>query len=158
MIDFRVHNHWERRREEQSNDDGKSGKCPETFDLLGFTHYWGKTRKGNWAVQRKTMKSRLARSIQRIEQWCRKNMHKPVQMQWKTLCAKVRGHYAYYGITGNNRALSSFVDQVKRRWKQWLNRRNNECNMTWEKFNLLLKCYPLPLPKIVHSIFKKKTT
>jgi hypothetical protein len=158
LIDFRSPNHWERRREEQSNDDGKSGKRPETFDLLGFTHYWSKTRKGNWAVQRKTMKSRLARSIQRIEQWCHENMHKPVQMQWKTLCAKVRGHYAYYGITGNIRSLSSFVDMVKRSWKQWLNRRNKERDMTWEKFNLLLKCYPLPIPKVVHSIFRMKIT
>ena len=91
-------------------------------------------------------------------QWCRENLHKPVRMQWKTLCAKVRAHYACYGITGNNRALGSFVDLVKRSWKHWLNRRNNECNMTWEKFNLLLKCYPLPLPKIVHSVFRKKTT
>jgi group II intron reverse transcriptase/maturase len=157
LIDFRSPNRWERRYEEQSHDDGKSDKRPETFDLLGFTHYWGKTLKGNWAVKRKTMKSRLARSIQRIEQWCRKNMHKPVQMQWKTLCAKMRGHYAYYGITGNSRALGYFVNQVRRRWKQWLNRRNNERNMTWEKFELLLKHYPLPLPKIVHSIFRTKT-
>jgi len=158
LIDFRVPDHWERRREEQSNDGGKGGKRPETFDLLGFTHYWSKTLRGKWAVKRKTMKSRLARSIQRIERWCCENMHKPVQMQWKTLCAKVRGHNAYYGITGNIRSLGSFVDMVKRSWKQWLNRRNSERNMTWEKFHLLLKRYPLPIPKIVHSIFKKKTT
>ena len=158
LIDFRAPNHWERHHEEQSNDDGKSGKRPETFDLLGFTHYWGKTRKGNWAVQRKTMKSRLARSIQRIEQWCRKNMHYPVQTQWNTLCAKVKGHYAYYGITGNSRALRAFIFQVGRYWRKWLNRRNSERNMTWEKFNLLLKRYPLPAPKIVHCIFRKKMT
>jgi hypothetical protein len=153
-----VPDHWERRREEQSNDDGKGGKRPETFDLLGFTHYWGKTRKGKWAVKRKTMKSRLARSIQRIEQWCRENMHKPIREQWAKLKAKVRGHYAYFGITGNNRALSSFVFQVGRCWKHWLNRRNSKRDMTWEKFNLLLKRYPLPIPKIVHSIFRKKMT
>ena len=157
LIDFRAPNHWERRREEKSNEDGKGGKRPETFDLLGFTHYWYKTQKGNWAVRRKTMKSRLARSIRSIEQWCRENLHKPVQMQWKTLCAKVRGHNAYYGITGNIRAISSFVLQVKRCWKRWLNRRNNERNMTWAKFKLLLKRYPLPYPKIIHSVFKKKT-
>ena len=65
MADFRAPNHRERRREEKSNDNGSGGGRPETFDLLGFTHYWGKTRKGNWAVQRKTMKSRLARGVQR---------------------------------------------------------------------------------------------
>jgi hypothetical protein len=158
LIDFRSPNHWERRREEQSNDERKGGKRSETFDLLGFTHYWGKTRKGNWAVQRKTMKSRLARSIRSIEQWCRKNLHKTIQQQWKMLCAKVKGHYAYYGITGNIRALSLFVFQVKRCWRKWLNRRNGRHNMIWEKFNLLLTRYPLPTPKIAHSIFRKKMT
>ena len=153
LIDFRAPNHWERR-----NSVGTRGQRPETFDLLGFTHYWGKTRKGNWAVQRKTMKSRLARSIQRIGQWCRENLHEPVREQWKMLCAKVRGHYAYYGITGNSSAIRTFVDQVGRKWKQWLNRRNGRRSMTWEKFNLLLKNYPLPIPKIVHGIFKKRTT
>jgi len=153
LIDFRAPNHWERR-----NSVGARGQRPETFDLLGFTHYWGKTRKGNWAVQRKTKKSRLARSIQRIGQWCRENLHEPVREQWKTLCAKVRGHYAYYGITGNSSAIRTFVDQVGRKWKQWLNRRNSRRSMTWETFNLLLKRYPLPIPKIVHGIFKKRTT
>jgi group II intron reverse transcriptase/maturase len=156
LIDFRAPNHWERQRQEKSNDAGKSGKRPETFDLLGFTHYWGKTRKGNWAVQRKTMKSRLARSIQRIERWCCENLHQPVRTQWQTLCAKVRGHYSYYGITGNDRRLRSFIDQVKRCWKRWLNRRNSEHGMTWEKFNLLLKHYPLPIPRIIHRVLKKK--
>jgi hypothetical protein len=157
-IDFRAPYHPERYCKRQSNNDGKGGKDPETFDWLGFTHYWGKTQRGKWAVKRKTMKSRLARNIQRIDQWCRENLHQPVRLQWKTLCAKVRGHYAYYGITGNIRALSSFVLQAKRCWKHWLNRRNNKRDMTWERFALLLKRYPLPIPKIVHSVFKKKTT
>jgi group II intron reverse transcriptase/maturase len=156
LIDFRAPNHYERYREEKLHGNGRRGKRPETFDLLGFTHYWGKTWKGNLAVQRKTMKSRLARSIQRIGQWCRENLHEPVREQWKTLCAKVRGHYAYYGITGNSRAIRSFVDQVRRKWKQWLHRRGGRCSMTWGKFNLLLKHYPLPIPKIVHGTFKRK--
>ena len=132
------------------------GNKPGTFDLLGFTHYWGKTRNGKLAVKRKTMKSRLARSIQNIRQWCRKNMHKPVREQWEKLKAKVSGHYAYYGITGNIRSLGEFLWLVNRQWKYWLNRRNREHSMTWKKFNLLLKRYPLPPPKIVHSVFKSK--
>jgi group II intron reverse transcriptase/maturase len=158
LIDFRSPNHPERRRERTSKDGDDRDDKPGTFDLLGFTHYWGKTLKGGWAIKRKTMKSRLARSIQRIDQWCRRNLHQPIRWQWKTLCAKVRGHYAYYGITGNSRSLGSMTYQVGRNWKKWLNRRNRERNMTWEKFNLLLKRYPLPIPKVVHGIFKKKTT
>ena len=129
---------------------------PQTFDLLGFTHYWGKTPKGNWAVRRKTMKSRLARSIQKIEQWCRKNRHKSVREQWKELCAKVRGHYSYYGITGNMRQLKCFLCQVQRSWRRWLNRRNSKRGFTWEKFQKFLTRYSLPIPKIVQSVFNGK--
>jgi group II intron reverse transcriptase/maturase len=151
LIDFRSPTHSDRRCSNGSNG-GKS----ETFDLLGFTHFWGKTRKGGWAVMRKTMKSRLARSIQKIEQWCRNNRHKPIREQWKTLCAKVRGHYGYYGITGNIRALVRFLYQVRRRWRRWLNRRHSRSSLTWEKFQSLFERCPLPIPKIVHSIFKGK--
>jgi len=156
LIDFRSPNHFERRREEKLNDDGKGGRRPQTFDLLGFTHYWDKTRKGNWAVKRKTMRSRITRSLQKIDQWCRLNRHKPVREQWKKLCEKVRGHFAYYGITGNIRFLTEFRWEVMRKWRRWLNRRNNKRNLNWEKFNLLLARLPLPIPKIVHSIFKGK--
>jgi hypothetical protein len=152
LIDFRSPNHFERRRE-KSNDSDKDNGSPQTFDLLGFTHYFCKSRKGNWAVKRKTQKSRLARSIHRIERWCRNNRHRPIVEQWKELCLKVRGHYGYYGITGNSRSLNAFVFRVYRVWQRWLNRRNSKRSFVWEKFNLLLKRFSLPIPKIVHSVF-----
>jgi len=156
LIDFRSPAHPERRRKEQSNNDGKDKRRPETFDLLGFTHYWFQPRKGRWSVKRKTMKSRMARSIQQIDQWCRRNRHKSIREQWKELCAKVRGHYGYYGITGNILSLRSFLGKVHYSWQRWLNRRNNKRNFEWKKFYTLLERYPLPTPKIVHSIFKGK--
>src|SRR6185436_10271192 len=79
------------------------GRRPGTFDLLGFTHYWGHTRKGNWAVKRKTMRSRLARAVRAVTKWCRTHFHQPVAVQHRALCAKLCGHYQYYGITGNSR-------------------------------------------------------
>ena len=156
LIDFRCPDHWDRRRE-QPQGGGKNGK-PETFDLLGFTHYWGKTRKGKLAVHRKTMKSRLARAVKSIDQWCILNMHLPVRMQWAKLCEKVRGHYAYYGITGNSRSLGWFLHLVERSWKYRINRRNCEKCNTWKEFRRILERYPLPRPKIVHSIFRKEKT
>jgi group II intron reverse transcriptase/maturase len=156
LIDFRSPTHSERRREEKSNDSKKGGGRPETFDLLGFTHYWGKTRKGGWAVIRKTMKSQMVCSVQKIDQWCRNNRHKPIREQWKELCIKVRGHYGYYGITGNVRCLRKFLYQVERSWRRWLDRRNSKRRFTWEKFKDFLARYSLPTPKIVHSVFKGK--
>ena len=157
LIDFRSPNYEAHRHTRTSNGVEDRHDKPETFDLLGFTHYWGKTRKGNWAIKRKTMKSRLARSIQSIRQWCRENMHKPVREQWVKLKAKINGHYAYYGITGNIWSLGMFLSEVKKEWRYWLNRRNRERGMTWKNFFLLLTNYPLPSPKIVHSVFRTKT-
>ena len=142
LVDFRHPLHSGRRR------DGTSK--PDTFDLLGFTHYWGKSRKGNWTVAKKTMSKRLTRAVRSIYQWCRTYRHMPVREQWTKLCQKTRGHYAYYGVTGNGRMLRNFRHEVRRAWRKWLNRRNRERNMTWEKFERLEKRYPLPLPKIYH--------
>ena len=68
----------------------------------------------------------------------------------------VRGHYGYYGITGNIRSLGLFLYQVHRSWHRWLGRRNSKRSFLWENFNALLAQYPLPIPKIVHSVFKGK--
>jgi group II intron reverse transcriptase/maturase len=151
LIDFRAPNNFERLREEKSNDNGRSSRKPQTFDLLGFTHYWCKTKHANWAVQRKTMKSRLARAVERIDLWCRKNRHMPIQEQWETLCKKVRGHYAYYAIRGNGQSLNNFHYLIRRAWRRWLDRRNEKKSMGWEKFKRLCQRYPLPRPRIIHG-------
>jgi RNA-directed DNA polymerase len=130
------------------------GDPPSTFDLLGFTHYWGRTRRGGWAVMRQTVSKRLSRAVRSIAQWCRLNRHRPVCEQHTILSQKVRGHYAYYGITGNARALGCFLMAVHRAWRKWLDRRNRLREMTWDRFNRLLKRYPLPPPRIVHSYVK----
>jgi RNA-directed DNA polymerase len=131
-----------------------SNQRPGTFDMLGFTHYWGKTRRGGWAVQRKTMSKRLSRAVRSIAQWCRAHRHDPIKEQHAKLSQKVRGHYAYYGITSNVRALQWFLLAVHRAWRKWLNRRNSRREMDWERFNRLLKRYSLPRPRIVHSYVK----
>lgn len=133
---------------------GDGGK-PGSFDVLGFTHFWGRSRKGIWIVQRKTSRSRFGRALQRVVEWCRWNRHRPVREQHKALVAKVRGHYNYFGITGNNRALGSFVHEVQRAWRKWLNRRSGRVRMTWERFKLIIGRYPLPEPRVVHSIYRR---
>ena len=116
-------------------------KRPGTFDLLGFTHYWGRAWRGGWAVMRKTASKRLSRAVRSIAQWCRENRHRPVCEQHATLSQKVRGHYAYYGITNNFRMLKAFFRAVQRTWRWWLSRRNRRRDMNWERFARLLKRY-----------------
>jgi hypothetical protein len=103
---------------------------------------------------RQTASKRLSRAVRSIAQWCRAHRHLPVRDQHATLSQKVRGHYAYYGITGNMRMLKAFLGAVHRAWRQWLARRNRRRDMNWERFNRLLNRYCLPSPRIVHSYVK----
>jgi group II intron reverse transcriptase/maturase len=130
-----------------------SGTPPGTFTLLGFTHYWGRSWRGNWVVKRKTASRRLSRAIRSIAQWCRFHRHRPIGEQQHTLSQKLRGHFAYYGITGNSKSLSWFRHEVVRCWRKWLNRRNRERSLDWDLFTRLLERYPLPPARVVHSVY-----
>ncbi len=129
----------------------KSGHKPQTFDFLGFTHYWRKTRRGGHAVARKTRSKKFNAALQRIEQWCKKHRHKRLQEQHEELSAQVNGHNAYYGIRGNHRALANFRHQVKRKWHYWLNRRSRTRSDGERLWKLLDTHFVLPQPRIVHT-------
>jgi group II intron reverse transcriptase/maturase len=128
---------------------------PGTFDLLGFTHYWARSRNGYWVVKLKTAKDRFTRAVRSIDHWCRDNRHLTIQEQHKKLNEKLRGHYAYYGVTGNSAALARFLHEVGPRWRRWLNRRNNIRSMTWERFLVILRRYPLAPNRAVRSTLRR---
>jgi RNA-directed DNA polymerase len=138
------------------DDSTGAGTPPGTFDFLGFTHYWGKTRKGGWVIRRRTMRQRLTRSLKAISQWCRKNLHEPLRVQVEALGRKLKGHFGYYGITGNYNALARYRQEVIRIWRKWLARRGDPQGMPWERMNRLLQFYYLPPARIVHSVFAVK--
>jgi group II intron reverse transcriptase/maturase len=122
---------------------------PRTFDFLGFTHYWGRSRQGAWVVQRKTAKGRFRRALQVLWEWCRRNRHAPIADQHRSLRQKLKGHYAYYGITGNANRLSAFLRGARRAWKYWLSRRDRDGSMTWTEYQRLERRYRLPPVRIV---------
>jgi hypothetical protein len=142
------------RRPRGSGTSGGGGK-PPTFDFLGFTHYWGRSRKGHPIVKRKTARGRFARSLKRVALWCKRNRHKPIADQHQYLSAVLLGHYSYYGLTGNGRALGTFWHQLKRVWHYWLRRRSQRRCLNWNRFHRILKRFPLPPPKVVHSIYRR---
>ena len=144
-------------RSPASSAGGSSGKSssPGTFDLLGFTHFWGRSRSGTWVVKRRTAADRLQRAIRKVADWCRVNRHLPIPEQHQTLGQKLRGHFAYYGITGNGGALHKFRDAVLGFWRKWLSRRSRGGSMSWDHFNRLLKRYPLPAAVVVHSVCRQ---
>jgi RNA-directed DNA polymerase len=156
---LRLHPEKTRLVDFRSPPRGGSGSQRErSVGLLGFTHYWGRSRTGHWVVQRKTAKDRFTRGLRAIGRWCRTHRHRPVAAQQAALYRKLTGHYAYYGITGNARALVRFLYEVRRLWRKWLNRRSWRGRMTWEAFVRLTTRYPLPQPRVVHSIYRRVAT
>jgi RNA-directed DNA polymerase len=126
-----------------------------SFDLLGFTHFWARSRRGSWVVKRKTAQGRLSRALRTIAQWCRLNRHQPIAEQHRTLVQKLRGHYGYYGITGNSFSLQRFRSAVVRLWRIWLARRRRCGFLSWTVFGRLLDRFPLPAAVAVHSVCRR---
>jgi group II intron reverse transcriptase/maturase len=141
-------------RRPRNRKDSNDGEGPGSFDFLGFTHYWGMSKKGYRVVMRKTAGKRVTRALHRIKEWCRLNRHRPIREQWEALGKQLKGHYAYYGITGNYRCLKKFRFEVSRLWRKWLSRRSNKASLDWEVFNRLLDRYPLPPAKVVHTVYQ----
>ncbi|MEA5446869.1 group II intron reverse transcriptase/maturase [Gammaproteobacteria bacterium AB-CW1] len=121
----------------------RAGPRPGSFDFLGFTHYWGRSRAGRPVILRKTAKTRVRRVLGLVNQWCRRHRHWPVAEQCDRLSRLLRGHYAYYGVIGNSRSLRQVLHAVKRLWIKWLGRRSQR-RMNWETAQRLLQRYPLP--------------
>lgn len=122
-----------------------------TFDFLGFTHVWGKSRNGKAVICQKTAKTRYARAVASINQWCRENRHRLLAAQHVELNRKLLGHYVYYGLTGNFRRLQWFRHRAERIWFYWLRKRTRGGKgvrgMSMER---LFKRYPLQPPRIYH--------
>ena len=130
---------------------GTHPDCQEPpFDFLGFTHTWVKSQKGKNVVRQTTAKSRLARSLIAVSDWCRRNRHQPLPAQHARLSAKLQGHYAYYGITGNMRQLQRYLHQTTRTWRKWLARRTRSKSLPWDRFRAFLERHPLPRARIIH--------
>jgi RNA-directed DNA polymerase len=129
----------------------------ETFDYLGFTHYWGYSKNGKWIVKRKTMQSRFSRGIRRIYEWCRTHRHMKIRNQHRKLVEMLDGHYTYYGITGNGWWIERFRETVKKIWRKWLHRRSRIRAMSWDRFNVLVHTvFKFPPARVVHSIYAAK--
>jgi hypothetical protein len=138
------------RRPPKRQEDGK-GRA--TFDFLGFTFYWARTRKGRWAMTCKTRSASLRRFIGSVCDWCRRYRHLPVAAQHKALKRRIQGHFNYFGISGNFVSLLLVFEQVRRAWYKWLCRRSQRKRLTWERFADLLRDFPLPKPRIVVRIW-----
>jgi group II intron reverse transcriptase/maturase len=133
----------------------RNGGKPQTFDFLGFTHYCSRTRDGKrFRMKRRTSRKKYTIAIRKFTEWLKANRTMPTRKLMEKLAAKMKGHYAYYGVTDNSQSISRYAYEVERRLFKWLNRRGKRGCMNWEKFNLLLEKFPLPTPRIHVSMWK----
>jgi hypothetical protein len=131
----------------------QSRQGPATFDFLGFTCYWARFRKGRWGMYCKTRRASLRRAKEALYDWCRRHRHQPVKTQHAALSQRVRGHFNYFGVSGNFRSLLRLVEATKRAWYKWLGRRSQRTRLTWKRFGDLLQQFPLPRPRITVRIW-----
>ncbi|MDO9714272.1 reverse transcriptase domain-containing protein [Paracraurococcus lichenis] len=142
FIDFRFRRPGGQRHPETSGTN---------FDFLGFTHVWGRSRQAKNVVRQVTAKGRFARALSAVNEWCQRNRHQAIRHQHAHLSAMLRGHYGYYGITGNGRRLRWYLHQVERIWKKWLSRRGRHGNFRWDRLRELLCRHPLPPTRIMRQ-------
>jgi group II intron reverse transcriptase/maturase len=131
----------------------RNGKGPATFDFLGFTMHWRRSRKGWWGLRCKTRRASLRRAIQSVTEWCRRHRHLPVGDQHAALNRRLQGHFNYFGVNGNYRSLLLLVWATKRAWYKWLRRRSQRSRLPWGRFLALLERFPLPRPRITVQIW-----
>lgn len=125
---------------------------PGTFDFLGFTHFWARSRKGRWVVKQQTARGRFSRALKRVATWCRLHRYHSIREQHRHLCQALRGHFGYFGIAGNSRALVRFEHCVVMVWMKWLQRRSQR-GMSRERMTALLRRFPLPPPRITQRYY-----
>ena len=132
-------------RDRKRRGDGK----PETFHFLGLTHLCGKTRNGKFMVLRQTMRVRMRAKLREVKEALRRRMHAPVTEQGSWLASVVRGHFQYYGVPGNQPALSTFRQEILRMWRHVLRHRSQTARVTWERMKHLASRW-LPLVRLHH--------
>ena len=140
-------------RYERQNAKRQNRKA-NTFDFLGFTHYCRESRKGKFIVGRTTNRAKFRKKCKEMNAWLKavRNAVKTKEW-WPILEAKLRGHYQYYGVSGNMPALRQYYAMTLRLALKWLNRRSQRKVYSWKRFTEYLKHYPLPTPRITHNLY-----
>lgn len=138
----------------ERNCKRKGNNKPGTFDFLGFTHFCSKSKDGNFRVKRKTSGKKVRTKLKECKEWLKANRTTNIHIVIDRLQRSLKGYYNYYCITDNTPHVSNFRDKVSALFFKWMNRRSQKKSFNYEKFDLFLKRYPLPLPKVKVNIYE----
>ena len=132
----------------------KKGRRAETFDFLGLTHYCGSRKDGTgFRMKRVTARKKFVAKLKIFKGWLKNARTLKTKELWQTAKSKLKGHYNYYGVTDNLGGIRQFGFEIEKLLFKWLNRRGKRNCLSWEKFNEMLKRFPLPKPRIRVSMF-----
>ncbi len=138
----------------KENARNRGIRKPDTFDFLGFTHYVGTSRKGNFLMKVRTSRKRRSNSLKQMNEWLKKTRNKcKAKDVWKILASKLRGHYNYYGVSSNYREIRNYYHKTMQLTYKWMNRRSQKQSFNWQTFTEYLKLYPLPKPALVYNMY-----
>ena len=140
----------------EENRRKRGGGKPETFNFLGFTHSYGKTRKGHFTVLRQTMRQRWQAKLRALKPELRRRMHTPIREQGTYLRSILMGHFRYYGVPMNGPALCAFRKAVGYLWRTVLRRRSQGNHLPWRRMRHYIAqwfppaevCHPYPLVRL----------
>jgi len=132
----------------------RDNRRANTFDFLGFTHYCGLSRKGKFLVGRRTSAKKFRKACAKMNKWLKEKRVIRISNWWPVLVSKLRGHYNYYGVSGNSQMIANFRYRTIRAVYKWLNRRGDCKSCNWKQFGAYLAHYPLPPARIVHNLYK----
>jgi group II intron reverse transcriptase/maturase len=113
------------------------------------TFICGNSRGGRFLVHRKTRRDRMQAKLKEVKEQLRRRRHQPIPQQGKWLRQVVTGHFVYYAVPTNSRALSAFRQHVTDLWRRTLRRRSQRDGTTWDRMAKLADDW-LPKPHIVH--------
>ncbi len=122
-----------------ANRRARGERRPETFDLLGFTHYCRTTRKGRFGLGRKPIGKRASRTLKRIRAEPRRRMRDSARDVAKWLGRVVGGWLRCYAVPTGHPSLRSFVRRVRRLWLRVLRRRSQRDRFKWSGIDALAR-------------------
>jgi RNA-directed DNA polymerase len=130
------------------------GEDQGTFDFLGFTFFWGKSRSGRIVPRLKTIGKRFTSKLKKVNEWMKSNRNTMKLTElWNRFCNKLRGHGNYYGVSHNAMGVAKFFHQALGIFHKWINRRSQRKSWTWDRFQMFMEKFPPPTPKVVHRLF-----
>ncbi|KJV70279.1 reverse transcriptase [Orientia tsutsugamushi] len=133
----------------------KQGKKIASYNFLGFTCYWGKSRFGTtWRLKYTSRRDRFTEKLKGLRKYLRGQLNTQDKTQTLSQVIRViRGWINYHGISDNKRRVSSFINQSKRAIYNWFNRMGGKRKVNWKRLTEILKRINFPKIGKIISMF-----